>query len=181
MTISAPIISGTKEWRMIPKAPFYEVSDLGQVRLRVRRGVWRSGHVRNGSIIRGYCWFSLTLKDGRKRLCSSHSLVSEAFVGPRPTPLHQGAHKDSNRSNNSIDNLYWATPAENKADAVAYGSWKGERHHKAILTEEQVREIRRIRELPLNNRLTAKQLGTMYGVHLSAIYAIQHRLSWRHI
>lgn len=49
-----------------------------------------------------------------------HKLVLEAFVGPCPG-RHLGLHKDDDRSNNRLGNLYWGTHCQNSADMIANG------------------------------------------------------------
>lgn len=166
------------EWRTVWFAPDYEISESGSLRLRVRHGNRMVGYVLSGTIIRGYQWYNLRSLDGPRIIRSAHSMVLESFVGLRPSPTHQGAHNDSNRSNNHVSNLRWATPDENIADGVAFGSWKGERHAKAILTELEVLEIRRIVQTGGD---TQAALARKYGVVQGTISSAVHRRSWTHI
>ncbi len=165
------------EWRTIEHAPIYEVSNEGTVRLRVDHGNRRAGLVMKGSVIRGYRWHVLKHRDGAKYMNSAHSLVLTAFVGPRPTRLHHAAHGDSDRSNNRLENLRWATPEENRADGVAHGSWKGERHYKAKLTDEDVIAAR------VAYAFGARQcdLARHYGVHRGTMRALLIHRSWSHV
>ena len=49
-----------------------------------------------------------------------HRLVAASFLGPPPSPVHsQINHKDGKKSNNAVDNLEYATPAENNAHRSA--------------------------------------------------------------
>lgn len=50
-----------------------------------------------------------------------HHLVLEAFVGPMPEG-HEGCHRDGDRTNNHLGNLYWGTRAENVRDAIEHGT-----------------------------------------------------------
>lgn len=49
-----------------------------------------------------------------------HTLVLEAFVGPRPTG-GVARHLDDNGENNAVENLCWGTVSENNYDLVANG------------------------------------------------------------
>ena len=40
-------------------------------------------------------------------------MVALAFIGPKPSPIHQVNHIDCNPHNNYYTNLEWVTPAEN--------------------------------------------------------------------
>lgn len=62
--------------------------------------------------------------------------------------------------------------------ALANKARAGERHPTAKLTEQQVREIRR---LFASNNHTQKELAAMFGVSAVNVYQIVSRRSWRHI
>jgi hypothetical protein len=49
-----------------------------------------------------------------------HSLVAEAFIGPRPIGL-EVRHLDGDSTNNAVDNLRYGTHAENMQDRVKHG------------------------------------------------------------
>lgn len=51
---------------------------------------------------------------------TAHTLVLTAFVGPRPATL-EGCHRDGNRANNTLVNLYWGTRSDNQRDRVRHG------------------------------------------------------------
>lgn len=75
--------------------------------------------------------------------------------------------------------LFLGTVEENVADRVS--KWRtscGETHHKATLTESQVREILRRYEL---GEKTQKQLADEYGVQRATIHSIVHRQTWKHL
>lgn len=50
-----------------------------------------------------------------------HALVLTAFIGPRPTPEHEGCHWNAVRTDNRLWNLRWGTPFENAADKKRTG------------------------------------------------------------
>src|SRR5438105_702836 len=87
---------------------------------------------------RGYRKVTVQLAPGKWKLFAVHVLVCEEFHGPKPTPLHEVRHLDGNPGNNSAANLCWGTKAENEADKLRHGTGPSR------LTEEQVREIRRL-------------------------------------
>lgn len=126
----------TEQWRPVTRFPQFMVSDLGRVRNR------------NGSIKRtpvgNHGYPVAGLWDGqRTHAIPVHQLVCEAFHGPRPSPAHQVAHGDGDRTNNQAFNLRWATAAENAADTTMHGRHsKGEDCSYAKLTARNVAEIR---------------------------------------
>lgn len=78
-----------------------------------------------------------------RRTVSVHSLVCEAFYGPRPTPGHQVRHLDGNRWNSNPGNLCWGTQSENWVDRKAHGKGiEGQKHHCSKLSDEQRSHVR---------------------------------------
>lgn len=105
---------------------FYEVSDKGQVRSLDRVVTYCTGVQRKhkGKILRqkehtrGYGHKQVTLEcQNRKETSCVHSLVLEAFVGP-PPPGFEACHKDSDPSNNCVENLYWGSRTQNRRDRM---------------------------------------------------------------
>lgn len=128
------------EWRPVSGTRgLYEVSSGGSVRRTVGGS---AGRTLKSSDTKGYRLVDLSV-DGVIRKVAVHSLVLEAFVGPRPAGM-QCAHGDGVRSNNRVENLRWATVGENAQDRIAHGTQtRGETHRRAKLTESDVREIHR--------------------------------------
>jgi hypothetical protein len=117
----------SENWRAIAGYAGYQVSDQGRVRSldRVITRLTKRGPVparmkgrirKPSSAGNGYCIVTL----GRARPYI-HSLVLEAFVGPRP-PGHQAAHGNGDRRDNRVENLRWATRDENEADKANHGT-----------------------------------------------------------
>lgn len=172
-----------EQWRpVIGWETAYEVSSLGQVRrishsrLKSSAGrivkQWPSG--RAGSGQRLAVWLQL---NGASHMRYVHHLVLEAFIGPRPPGLH-GLHKDDNRDNNAMANLYWGTRGENMQDAISNGRIPlGSRHRLAKLTEEKVLAI--LTEHSNGARLC--DLAAKNGVSTTAVWRIINGLAWRHV
>jgi DNA-binding NarL/FixJ family response regulator len=69
----------------------------------------------------------------------------EVFVGPPPAGA-LGLHRDDDRLNNSLENLYWGDWVSNSKDRHQNGRANvGEKNGQARLTDEQVAEIFRRR------------------------------------
>lgn len=107
--------------RPVPSLPGYFASDDGQV-LSCRP--WRgSADMRElaGRIDKaGYRWIT-TCVDGRRKIRSVHSLVAEAFHGPRPKG-QDIRHLDGDPANNAASNLRYGSRTENLLDAVRHGT-----------------------------------------------------------
>lgn len=85
----------------------YEVSDQGRV-----RSIKRDGRLLTAcKVAHGYLAYNL-YKEGKQRSILAHRLVAKAFI-PNPDNKPQVNHIDGVKSHNSVDNLEWATAAEN--------------------------------------------------------------------
>lgn len=112
-------------------------------------------------------------RDGVARFV--HRIVCEAVYGPAPSPRHEVAHSCGNGHLGCVAprHLRWATYRENRQDMIDHErSLKGRKNPSAILTENDVRAIRRMRGR--NNR----EIGDMFGVHPNTIGSILHRRTW---
>ena len=176
----------TEIWKDIKGWPEYQVSSFGRVKSKSRairhcRGGkrWMQGRMLR-LIKRGKYWVVSLAHDGQLRMVEVHTLMLEAFVGPRPNG-HCCCHHDDDPTNNTLSNLRWATPKENSLDAMRngrYGKNKGERHGFAKLNEASVLEIRKTCS---KKHISFAALGLLYGVSYVSISAVVHRRSWRHI
>ena len=104
----------------------------------------------------------------------AHRASFQVFVGPIPKGKLV-CHKCDNPACLNPDHLLLGTPAENSADMASKGrSLQGERHHKAKLTEAQVKAIRA-------DSRSGKLIGRDYGVSDTMVYMIKTRKSWAHV
>lgn len=113
---------------------------------------------------------------GRKR---GHRLVCEIANGPPPTPEHESAHSCGKGHLGCVTkrHLSWKTRQENIADKVLHGTApRGERNHRAILTEADVREIR-----ARQGTATQAEIGAMFGVSQSLVGMIHSRKIWKSV
>lgn len=106
-------------WADIPTFPNYQVSDQGRV--RSKPGGRRSGDVLRPNFTYGYHFVGM-YRDGKIVRRQVHQLVLEAFVGPKPADKDHGCHRDDDRNNNTLSNLYWGTASENMQDQIRNGN-----------------------------------------------------------
>lgn len=119
----------SERWRAVAEFEgLYEVSDHGRVRTVARWVEYSSGTRRFYPSItmrfsghRGYARVSLR-RGGRYYARSVHVLVALAFIGARPTPLHDCCHGDGDASNSHVSNLRWDTKSANALDRVRHGT-----------------------------------------------------------
>jgi hypothetical protein len=114
--------------RPVPGFPGYTVTDDGRV---FSTRPWRGDNGPRqlvGGINRGG-YRAVVLCDGaHRRTREIHTLVAEAFHGPRPAGMDV-RHLDGDSLNNCVENLRYGTRTENHLDAVAHGT-----HHNAKKT-----------------------------------------------
>lgn len=172
-------------WRPVKAFPDYTISSLGRVRsVRLRRGSRAeiNGGILKGSIertSRGYQRTNVSLcKDGQRHVARIHHLVLDAFAGARPRNSI-ARHLNGNSLDNRAENLSWGSHLENTRDAIRHGTLKkppilrGEGHHKATLSDEQVANIRALKYVRGTQAAMAKQ----YGVAEITISRIRRGLS----
>jgi hypothetical protein len=127
-----------EEWRaVVGWDRYYRVSNLGRLYSLHQSGRLVTGMPMEG----GYRVLKLRDKDRRGHI-ATHIIVLEAFVGPRPSPAHEGCHNDGNGANNALSNLRWDTAKGNQADRVRHGTTCRGRDMRPKLTAEIVSQIR---------------------------------------
>ena len=119
-----------REWRTIPFATKYEVSNYGEVRHKTSQHCFKPQHDK-----KGYYRINFFRDDGKQKNFLVHRLVALAFI---PNPLNKPFvnHKDFNRTNNCVSNLEWVTMIENNL-------WSQDNHRKALLGKKPSIEARR--------------------------------------
>lgn len=96
--------------------------------------------------------------------------------GEPPTPDHQAAHSCANGHEGCVHpvHLRWATRLENQGEMVAHGhSNQGERCPITPLTENDVREIRR-----LKGTMSQRAIAKRYGICHQTVGNIHRRKTW---
>lgn len=65
---------------------------------------------------KGYLTVGLYDDNGKAKMVKIHRLVALAFI-PNPDNKRCVCHKDNDKTNNNVDNLYWGTDLENNKQA----------------------------------------------------------------
>lgn len=122
---------------------------------------------------RGYGQFSI---DHRTNVLATRIIASWAH-GPAPTTQHEAAHSCRNRNCVAPAHLRWATALENITDRGNDGTTtRGERHHRAKLTEAMALEI-----LAIADERTHRQIAQEYGVSRSSVSNLLLGKTWKHL
>ncbi len=141
---------------------------------------WRPQKIHDGS--EGYLAFAVNVVGGgrkRQKKIRVNRFMLLAFAGPAPAGKPHALHRDDNKANNDLSNLYWGSDLENRADAVRNGKvLRGEEHRDAKLSEEEVREILKLLS---EGNLSQEKIAVKYGVSQVAVSAIKIGRSWAHL
>ena len=161
----------------------YQVSNFGRVKSLDReitnlvgRTYSVKGVVLRQTLRNGYQRVILSL-DGKATHVSVHRLVALAFVD-NPENKEYVHHIDSDKMNNHMDNLEWATPLENSRDARINNLYiSGSRSPDSKL---EIEVIPNILDLYFNKGLFQSEIGEKYNVSQSMISHVIRGESWHY-
>ena len=145
-------------WKPMPDCPGYLVSYRGDVYSEKTRQ-----HLKLSVDPKGRLRANLSISGKRKGVIVGR-MVLRAFGGEPPTPKHIACHNDGDPTHNHIDNLRWATYADNCADMVRHGTrLHGERHQNAKLSRAKIEEMRALYKSGVKQPDLAKRFGVEVG------------------
>lgn len=124
--MSVQLTPAHEEWRVIPSFPDYEASSLGRIKSHRRGGP----KILKGRVNRfGYWQVNVINPDKVAKTRPVHSLVAEAFHGPRPEGLDV-RHLNGISTDCRPENLEYATTSQNMYDKVLHGThmWANKTH-----------------------------------------------------
>lgn len=158
-------MSGNRDsYKNFPKQASFEDRLMRMVEYDTNGGCW----IWSGNWTRGYG--SIT-KDGRQK--STHRASYEFYKGPIPSGLHI-LHSCDVRACVNPNHLRAGTQSENIMEA--YDRNRIPPNHLRVLTEDQVREIKKL--LPTSS---VRSIASKYKVAMTTIANIKVGRTWRRI
>ena len=162
------------DWREIDGYPGYEVSGAGQVRSwRHKEGRRKSPWILKACPNnRGYLSVTLHDTDSKPKTCYVHKLVAKVFIGESDEWI---LHKDGDKGNNDVSNLYYGDALQNYKDSIKHGTAEfGEDRYNSKLTQQCVKEIR-------DSDKSLDELAEQFGIHRSHVHNVKTGKRWKHI
>jgi len=130
---------------------------------------WRNANKKTGYGILNY----------QGKATSAHRASYQFYKGKIPEKM-QVCHSCDNRRCVNPDHLFLGSKSSNMQDAINKGRFSnGEKHYISKLTEQQVKEIRKMRKE--NPNLTYTEIADIYGVSHETIYDIVKKRTWKHV
>jgi hypothetical protein len=169
-----------KEWRWVRDCgEEYKVYEDGKV-YSMKSKKFLSQYKSGGSEDKRYYSTGLTI-NGKTKLFYIHRLVAESFLENHENKRCVN-HIDGNKENNHYENLEFVTHRENTLHAyknklIVPRPMVGESHGMAVLNNDKVRAIRKLR----NSGSTYSFLSKAYGVSSVCIRDICIRKLWKHV
>lgn len=119
-----------KEWKTLPYALNYDVSNYGEIRQNKKNKTLKT-YINKQN---GYAYVFIRDNNGKYFNKRIHRLVAEMFI-PNPNNLPMVNHKDFDRSNNHLTNLEWVNGTQNNL-------WSKENIRRSALGKKQSNQMR---------------------------------------
>lgn len=168
----------SEEWVPIPGAGgAYLISNLGRVKRvagRIMRSNGRPQFIRERILRPSSDEWGYPMVRIQQKTKKVHTLVAEAFLGPRPFPGAVIRHMDGNPSNNEVSNLQYGSASENVLDMYDY---RGSLRRGQKLSETDAAKIKK--EILLGRK--SREIAKMFGVSEQTICDIKHGRIYRRV
>lgn len=165
-------------WKPLNQCKDYMISSYGRIK-SLKRG--REIILKPSYTHDGYVKQAISI-NGKSITYRVHRLVAEHFIS-NPNNKKTINHIDGNKKNNHVENLEWVDLSEQMIHAYYLGLKKpvqGTLQGNAVLTEEQVREIREIYK-PRDKQYGMIALAKKYGVSEPVINRVAHGRSYKNV
>lgn len=153
----------------------YWIYPDGRILTRNWKNTGREAILRPATDKKGYKRVAL-MKDGKLSTHKVHRLVAINFI-PNPSSKPQVNHKDGDKSNNHVDNLEWATNAENVIHAIRNGAIKIFNSDIKITSDEDVVKIRNM----FNAGFNKKEISVKLNITKERVNSIIRKRSFKHL
>jgi hypothetical protein len=153
----------------------YEVSNFGRVRSYFKNNLHFLAPCKHQN---GYIHVDLRMKGLGYRV-SIHRLVAKLFI-PNPENKPCVNHKNGIKTDNTVENLEWATYSENQQHSYNTGLRPitlGENSPNASLADSDVKKIKKL----INDGVRLKKIALLFNVSPSNISYIKRNKTWTHI
>lgn len=158
--------------KAIPSHPGYFITESGEV---YSDRAWPRRKLKAWIASNGYPRLTL-MRDGKIITRSVHSLVAEAYLGPRGDQVVR--HLDGNPQNCHLSNLAYGSHKDNEADKALHGHRIfGSHVHGARLTDDQVLFLR----AEFLRGVGLRELTESIGMDYSAVFSAVHGDTWSHL
>lgn len=160
-----------ERWKKIDGYEKYYVSENGKIKTTNYNHTGQEAEVKVFKNCYGYMAVNL-MEKGRRKRYQVHRLVAAAFHPLSETCHDQVNHKDGNKTNNHYMNLEWCDARHNSRHAYKTGlnvPKRGEDNHNSILTDEEVREVRKLRNV---GGMRLHKISELYGTTFKNISLI---------
>ena len=120
-----------EEWRTIPGYSRYEISNLGNVRKKIKPCLNKEGYESVG----------LISDSGKRKDLKVHRIVANLFIEKKDHNRNLVNHKDGIKNNNIVSNLEWCTAKENTRHAIENGMFNTKFHDFTLEEKQEMHDM----------------------------------------
>ena len=117
---------------------------------------------------------------GNKSNYRVHRLVAEAFLENKENKPCVN-HKNSNKSDNRLENLEWCTSKENNIHAFAYGNGNTKKGVESNFSKLNEEEVTKIYYYIKHSDLYQKDIARIFGITRQLVSKIKTKKAWKEL